>query len=137
MLRTFFILEDRDWLYNIKEITYQHGRSRHIHRNGWRIGRRSSCRNRSCPPCYQTVCPPKTLCTCCRGSRLHASACPYTTNPENDILITLIFFFLIYIYFQFIFHITSVIIENQLLLLCNTVSSNVFDLKKLFVFKVI
>lgn len=65
-------------------VTYQHGRSRRIHRNGWRTGRRSSCRSRSCPPCYRTACPPRTLCTCCRGSTPRASAYPCTTSPAND-----------------------------------------------------
>lgn len=66
-----------------KYITYQRGRSRRIHHNGWRIERRSSCRSRSCPPCCQTVYPPRTLCTCCRGSRPRASAYPCTTDPAK------------------------------------------------------
>lgn len=75
-----YFCDRKNWF----RITYQHGRFRRIHRNGWRIGRRSSCRSRSCPPCYRTVCPPRTLCTCCRGSRPRASAYPCTTNPAND-----------------------------------------------------
>lgn len=65
-------------------VTYRHGRSRRIHRNGWRIGRRSNSRSRSCPPCYRIVCPPRTLCTCCTGNRPRANAYPCTTNPANE-----------------------------------------------------
>lgn len=136
-VKSFFI--SKDWLYNIKKITYQHGRFRHIHRNGWRIGRRSNCRNRSCPTCYQTVCPPKTLCTYCRGSRLHANACPYMTDPENEdrYLIILIFFFLFqfkFIFFQFLFYIyvTSIIVKNQLLLYNSLFCQMYLISKKLF-----
>lgn len=75
-----FAIARRIWF----RVTYQHGRSRRIHRNGWRTGRRSSCRSRSCPPCYRTACPPRTLCTCCRGSTPRASAYPCTTSPAND-----------------------------------------------------
>lgn len=93
ILKTSFVV--RNVVLTMLRITYRHGRYRRMHRNGWRIGHRSSCCSRSCPLCYQTVCPPRTLYTWCRRSKPHANVYPCTTDPEiqhSNVLALHVFF---------------------------------------------
>lgn len=120
----------RNVVLTMLRITYRHGRYRRMHRNGWRIGHRSSCCSRSCPLCYQTVCPPRTLYTWCRRNKPHASVYPCTTDPEIQYSIALalrvfFFFFIFFFSLQLIF-LSSILNFCSLKLLENIVILQLF-----------